>query len=267
MDDLPDNTLSSDDQIANIINFNPRLKEIDLRGCLFAGQDTVAAILDHCEQLETLRLHGCSGITGLDLHDILGHTSSLKHLQTIDEKKEAPDDFEPPSLADQGMGIFEQKWATSSLEFFQCIVRVERINSQVPMVHVCNIWNSPTIEECHAAQRCFHAQLAKQTSLHTLRLGDIQQQDEDKPFNRPEKVWYSLEMTLESGLDLLCGLKQMRVLDVRMMNHRMGARELDWIKDHWPRLRYIDGLFEGDKAAAQEAKGWLNVNRPNWICS
>lgn len=39
----------------------------------------------------------------------------------------------------------------------------------------------------------------------------------------------SLKFSLESGLDLLSGLKELRVLDVRSTAHRIGVAELDWM--------------------------------------
>lgn len=34
--------------------------------------------------VESFHFHGCSDITGIDLHDILGRAGRLRHLQTVD---------------------------------------------------------------------------------------------------------------------------------------------------------------------------------------
>ncbi|KAF9274314.1 hypothetical protein BGZ74_004428, partial [Mortierella antarctica] len=64
-----------------------------------------------------------------------------------------------------------------------------------------------------------------------------------------------LKMTLESGLEQLKSLKSLQVLDVRRMAQRIGLREVQWMTQHWPKLRVIRGLHnEGDNLKAAE---WL----------
>ncbi|KAG0040317.1 hypothetical protein BGZ89_007801, partial [Linnemannia elongata] len=52
-----------------------------------------------------------------------------------------------------------------------------------------------------------------------------------------------LEMMLESGLDLMGGLKQLRILNVSRMAHRIGVTELQWMRTQWPRLHTVLGLL------------------------
>ncbi|KAF9944865.1 hypothetical protein BGZ72_001885, partial [Mortierella alpina] len=52
-----------------------------------------------------------------------------------------------------------------------------------------------------------------------------------------------LEMTLESGLMNLHGLKKLQVLDVQGMAQRIGVDEVQWMTEHWPKLRAIYGLW------------------------
>lgn len=64
-----------------------------------------------------------------------------------------------------------------------------------------------------------------------------------------------LEMTLESGLDQLKSLKNLRVLGVQRMAQRIGIKEVQWMTQHWPKLRVIQGLCDnGDNLEAAE---WL----------
>ncbi|KAH7041639.1 hypothetical protein BKA57DRAFT_472375 [Linnemannia elongata] len=51
-----------------------------------------------------------------------------------------------------------------------------------------------------------------------------------------------LEMTLESGLDLLSGLTFLRRLDVSNMEHRIGVKELEWLDWTLPGLTYLQGM-------------------------
>lgn len=69
-----------------------------------------------------------------------------------------------------------------------------------------------------------------------------------------------LEMTLESGLDQLKGLNNLRVLDVQRMEQRIGLKEVQWMSQYWPRLREIRGLCDdGDNLKAVE---WLWKHSP-----
>ncbi|KAF9917448.1 hypothetical protein FBU30_000746, partial [Linnemannia zychae] len=53
-----------------------------------------------------------------------------------------------------------------------------------------------------------------------------------------------LEMMIESGLNLLIGLKQLRILNVSRMDHRIGVAELRWMKEHWPHIHSVLGLLK-----------------------
>ena len=59
----------------------------------------------------------------------------------------------------------------------------------------------------------------------------------------PPFQWYSLEMTLQSGLDKLVALKELEALDVGLMNHRIGVPKLERIVKHWPKFQRLYGLF------------------------
>jgi hypothetical protein len=64
-----------------------------------------------------------------------------------------------------------------------------------------------------------------------------------------------LDMTLRSGLLLLEGWKDMRVLSVVRMDTRIGIEEVQWMQQTWVKLRAICGLnFEGEE---KEAGKWL----------
>ncbi|KAF8979211.1 hypothetical protein CPC16_011837 [Podila verticillata] len=65
----------------------------------------------------------------------------------------------------------------------------------------------------------------------------------DNRYNDDKFQLNCLEMSLESGLSALEGLKKLRVLDVRRMAHRVGVQELDWMQENWPRLEAVRGLI------------------------
>ncbi|KAG0318400.1 hypothetical protein BGZ97_003844 [Linnemannia gamsii] len=52
------------------------------------------------------------------------------------------------------------------------------------------------------------------------------------------------EFSLESGLGLLSGLKDLEVFGFEGIDHHIGTKELDWMSENWPRLRMLRGLEE-----------------------
>lgn len=84
-----------------------------------------------------------------------------------------------------------------------------------------------------------------------------------------------LEFSLESGLGILGGLKELRVLDVKSTAHRIGIAELEWMRVHWPKLKTIEGLesrrewagnLEDGQAVRDAVEDWID-NHPNGIGS
>jgi hypothetical protein len=68
-----------------------------------------------------------------------------------------------------------------------------------------------------------------------------------------------LDMSLESGLWKLSGLKKLKELNVSCMWTRIGIREVQWMTDHWPQLRFIYGLQAEHERGALD---WLRQHRP-----
>ncbi|KAK3811300.1 MAG: hypothetical protein J3Q66DRAFT_414974 [Benniella sp.] len=73
----------------------------------------------------------------------------------------------------------------------------------------------------------------------------------DRPLP-PSGLWgsdQSLEMSLQSGLDKLSGSKYLKELNVHGMRRKIGAKEIQWMKVNWPKIRVIYGV---DKDASFE---------------
>ncbi|KAK3837751.1 MAG: hypothetical protein JOS17DRAFT_372965 [Linnemannia elongata] len=68
-----------------------------------------------------------------------------------------------------------------------------------------------------------------------------------------------LELMLESGLDLMSGLDQLRVLNVSRMAHHIGLEEAKWMRAHWPRLHTVLGLLR------VKSLEYLPVDVPWWV--
>jgi len=132
-----------------------------------------------------------------------------------------------------------------------------------------------TLEYGAELQRVILSQIGRLVHLEELAFGNTDDQmpeclqydaDGDPIFHKSYPQINSLSLTLEHGLYALSSLRKLRVLDVTCMTHRIGNRELSWMKVHWPRLERIDGLLQlvmipPIKSAVQ----WLKHNRGGWV--
>ncbi|KAF9142425.1 hypothetical protein BG015_000899, partial [Linnemannia schmuckeri] len=139
---------------------------------------------------------------------------------------------------------------------------------------------------CHDVQRWIYEQLGRMNGLEELLLGkvdvnrvdlDYYNQDgffllkststmdiedalesgESESHGGPHRLmnYQSLEFSLESGLEVLKGLKELRVLNVKSTAHRIGVEELDWMHTNWPKLKEIRGLVTERKWAGDGENG------------
>ncbi|KAG0045344.1 hypothetical protein BGZ83_009435 [Gryganskiella cystojenkinii] len=82
-----------------------------------------------------------------------------------------------------------------------------------------------------------------------------------------------LSFSLKSELSRLAGLKELEVLDLSRMAHRVGVKELDWMHLHMPKLRTIIGLFynfdqdEGAEDRLKAKRNWMRAHPLGIGCS
>ncbi|KAG0019634.1 hypothetical protein BGZ80_005505 [Entomortierella chlamydospora] len=72
----------------------------------------------------------------------------------------------------------------------------------------------------------------------------------------------NLEFSLNSGLEIMAGMKKLRVLGVRGLRHCIGIPELRWMVHEWPKLERIDGLLLSYNEETPEMEQWLKSNAP-----
>ncbi|KAH7053652.1 hypothetical protein BKA57DRAFT_454176 [Linnemannia elongata] len=72
-----------------------------------------------------------------------------------------------------------------------------------------------------------------------------------------EPVQDTLELTLDSGLRRLAGLKNLEVFGFEGMDHSIGESELRWMVENWPKIRVLRGLGVGRGVAGFSVEGWL----------
>ena len=126
----------------------------------------------------------------------------------------------------------------------------------------------PVVEESYPGegrmiQRRVYERLARFVNLEVLWLGSNSYYSKE-PDMRSRKVmnhqYECLEMSLESGLDQLEGLKRLKVLNISLMATKIGQREAQWMAGQWPKLHEIRGLE--NRANTWRARQWFKRNSP-----
>ncbi|KAK3805827.1 MAG: hypothetical protein J3Q66DRAFT_393204, partial [Benniella sp.] len=126
----------------------------------------------------------------------------------------------------------------------------------------------PVLEETYPGesweiQHQVYERLARFVNLETLWLGSNSCYDEN-PNTYSKKVmnhqYECLEMSLESGLDRLEGLKRLQVLNISLMATKIGQNEAQWMAEQWPKLHEIRGLES--RVDTWRARQWFKKNCP-----
>ena len=145
--------------------------------------------------------------------------------------------------------IVNMEWVCLDLEIFQCRI------GNIPRPDITrNIGNDPadehvlegTLQESLELQRQVYTKLAKLTKLRELKLGlviEVRAPEYELGDKTYGKQFDCLAMTLDSGLDLLKGLKELRVVGLEDMEvYVEGEREQAWFQEHWPNAKIELGV-------------------------
>lgn len=148
-----------------------------------------------------------------------------------------------------------------------------------------------TQQEGHAIQRGVLRQLGQLTHLRRLHLGRCGHDWDMAEYSQLEIrgirtmavdayfYHYCLKLSLESGLDVLAGLKQLEELGVAQKAHRIGLVEVQWVVENWSRLRmnsgrkyrdqddevydYAGGIAGSLEGSEPEHVNWIRENWPD----
>ncbi|KAF9386347.1 hypothetical protein CPB97_003810 [Podila verticillata] len=257
-----------------IVSRSQAWKVINMRNSQ-SGDLTAEAITSHCQELETLYI-GDARVSSPMFHRILCSTTKLLHLHA----NEDCDESSPENLQLQALDIISSPWVCWSLKTFKAdVTGVPRpdVEFQHDGRPVQGAFHTGTMEESRDLQRRVMGQLGALTELEELGLGAFAidtgneaawEDDEEVGGSRYVDYHFQLtclEMSLASGLNLLAGLKKLRILDVTRMAHRIGPMELEWMQANLPRLENVRGLFNDFyPALVPGVRDWLFEHRPKW---
>ncbi|KAG0071824.1 hypothetical protein BGZ89_009357, partial [Linnemannia elongata] len=231
---------------------------IFLMTCPPPGSASLRALVDASRKgLQKLVICDSDYVVGSELHSVLHQGRSLVMLDF--------DDFPTINTSDLLSSTWSSRWLTALKIRIAGIPRpdVQRDYKNRPIPEGTPL-HSGTMEESRWIQQRVYSQLGSLTNLRVLELGTIDHRgnlvrEKDKKGDYvmfdPMLQVTSLEMTLESGLDLLSGLSRLRELNVGTMDHRIGKKELFWMQRHWPYLTDVRGLVR----THVEVDGWSGV--------
>ncbi|KAF9541832.1 hypothetical protein EC957_002667 [Mortierella hygrophila] len=185
--------------------------------------------------LEVFRTYDLSLISMLQVHELLCTAPNLKELYISGGADNTPDNWLDST------DIEVSDWVCSNLEVFGCrIGGIPRpdITRDIEGKPASEYVLEGTIQNSIDHQRQLYSSLALFTKLRELTLGfplDPLGTRDDKRYKEHYQQYDCLAMTLDSGLDLLKGLKDLRVVGlVDMEIYIEGEKEQAWFAENWP---------------------------------
>ncbi|KAF9125150.1 hypothetical protein BGW39_007619 [Mortierella sp. 14UC] len=259
-------------------------KELRLPDMAQFGSFAWRALMEHAGTLEVLRLESAEQLESNAVLDLLCSARKLRRLEGIADRQRkrftvgltvhAEDAFREQLNGTLG----DRSWVLGpAMEYFQ--IQIEGVPRPDVLYRQSGgeiDFRQPGLNPAlrFDVQRWIYTQLNRMVNLQELVLGlaDLSSktigfvqgldwsaspaalEEALRPHIRMFNA-YSLEFSLESGLGLLAGLKELRVLDVRLTAHYIGVAELEWMHTNWPKLERIRGLESDRRWSANYEEG------------
>ncbi|KAK3811115.1 MAG: hypothetical protein J3Q66DRAFT_58902 [Benniella sp.] len=244
---------SSDNDVAALLSSSHHgWREITLRGKLTAIKGPAMEVLmQQCPVLEKLVVDRCEYFPGGDTVRVLASSPNLHTLI---------DSIDHTSMTTRiHASIFADRYPhTGSLREWACEASLTSLRIRItgvprPDVPRCRVLESHP-GQGREIQSQVYDRLARLTKLESLWLGE-------RIF--PRGQFDCLELSLESGLHKLSGLKSLKELGVVSLALKVGVEEVQWMTENWPELRTIYGMGLPNESPYKEAVEWLQRNRPD----
>ena len=269
-------------------------RELRLPSMYAFGTLALEAVLEtSVETLEVLRIESAESLGRNDTLDLL---SSAKRLRRLEEASDGQVSQSTKGLTVDAYDAYQEyigeqrdrSWVLGpSMEYFQLsiegvprpdvVCRQSGYGLMLPQT-------TRDMELRYEIQRWIYVQLSRMTGLKELVLGGPDFHPDliaplrsywasMHPIELEERLLVhdihsfnnlSMEFSLKSGLELLEGLKELKVLDVRRMAHNIGVEELEWMHRNWPKLERIKGLetergWSVDRGEGREFKAGVDA--------
>ncbi|KAK3848384.1 MAG: hypothetical protein J3R72DRAFT_428896 [Linnemannia gamsii] len=198
--------------------------------------------------VEVLRFEGNSETNSADISRLLCSAPNLREFQLVNDGMYRAGEYLTAH------DVVSSDWVCTDLEVFACpIVKLPRpdITRNILGRPATEFVVSGTLEESIDLQRRVYAKLARLTKLRELALGNpvptdnVDYQTGDKEACRQ---YDCLAMTLDSGLNLLKDLRELRVIGLEDMEIYIdNDREQSWFAEHWPNATIGSTVYHTDR--------------------
>ncbi|KAK3810902.1 MAG: hypothetical protein J3Q66DRAFT_372628 [Benniella sp.] len=230
-------------------------KVMDLKMPVSFSDGVGDTIQKYFPTLEVLRIT-CYGIPGEILVEVLSSSPYLHTFHGIPERTNIKSDI-----------FNDQDLATGVLKKWSCETSLKVLKVAIRDIPRPGLEGSTTVEahpgQGREIQGLVYDRLARLTNLETLSLGDTPEEDTYCFWARRgvRTQFDCLEMSLESGLHKLSELTKLKELNVLGMKTKIGIKEIQWMTEHWPRLRVLRGL-DGSDDGGKQAVQWIQEHHP-----
>ncbi|KAF9906561.1 hypothetical protein EC991_000503 [Linnemannia zychae] len=187
------------------------------------GKESAKEVLKHAATLEVLRVEGAWCLSSTEIQELLCGLPKLKEIYVIG----AVQLYVPPDPELKASDLVASRWACKNLEVFGCSI------GDIPRPKPKTKGYQQSID----LQRQVCAQLGR---LHKLRELILRSPYPIYSARNPQRSYEHqshscLALSLESGLDLLHNLKDLRKVGLEDMDVDIGnQKEQAWVKEHWP---------------------------------
>ncbi|KAK3810901.1 MAG: hypothetical protein J3Q66DRAFT_350457 [Benniella sp.] len=242
------------DRVASLLSGSRNgWKVIRLRMPASLSSYSMDHIRKHIPTLEAFHLNRSCTSGGTELVEILSTSPNLHTLCGTHFYKQDPKVF------------IDQDLETRVLKAWPCEASLKVLRLVVGGIPRESEGDQSTVEEYPGQRRqiqgLVYDRLARLTNLETLSLGDTPEEDPLAMLRGGETQEDCLEMSLESGLHKLSELRKLKELNVLGMKTKIGIKEIQWMTEHWPKLRVLRGLDESDDDGKQVVQ-WLQEHHP-----
>lgn len=244
------------------------------------GEKAARALLEHCETLENVRLDGCAWFPSALVQELLCSARRLKRFDAMSRFRfsqmdviiNAKDIMQSMSSEERGGGEKEKErgWVCLDLQSFKCRIGgvprpdvLTRTNGR-PLTDPLHT-SSTSAESLHT-QSLIYTQLGRLSKLRELVLGHhevnmnyvmfLDEMDTEGEYydfyNASQDIqggyqYECLDMRLQSGMDRLAGLKELRRVEVEAMAVGFfDDAEKAWVEGNWRKLDWTwkDGFWK-----------------------
>ncbi|KAK3811021.1 MAG: hypothetical protein J3Q66DRAFT_350792 [Benniella sp.] len=223
-----------DNTIADLLSGSCKgWRGLNIRGTSKFGMTAMKALEKHFSTLEVLVVDRTIDVFKDGLAQVL---SSCDNLHTLVYGTSYSD---PKKFADQDP-------TTGSLKPWKCESTLKVLHVAIVGRPEMRALRGSNFNHDQETETLVYDRLARLTKLETLCL------DNDTIWART----VCLGMTLDGGLHKLSGSTMLKELHVPPKRMSIGMDEVQWMTEHWPRLRGLYGLCN------EKAVAWLRQNHP-----